>query len=164
MDNPNSNRQSMRVLVRPPVPMPPPTPPDPSPVQPQTSQNGVVVVGFIGQRHYDVTQLINRIVDANVFGSGNCDTPFRIDKQELLNEEIEEWFKSRSISFYFEEEKGILYLQFSSISCPVMEGVLGSTAMGFDSILEDRKFGDLQGMLFMFSVSILFSTAEYSSV
>lgn len=148
----------MRVLVRPPVPIPPPPsppppiPPDPSPpVQPQTSQNGVVVVGFIGKRHYDVTQLINRIVDANVFGSGNCDTPFRIEKQAILNEGIEEWFKCRSISFYFEEEKEILYLQFSSISCPVMEGVLEST-MGFDSILEDREFGDLQGMLFMFSV------------
>lgn len=160
----------MRVLVRPPVPIPPPpsppppTPPDPSPpVQPQNSQNGVVVVGFIGKRHYDVTQLINRIVDANVFGSGNCDTPFRIEKQEILNEEIEEWFKGRSISFYFEEEKGILYLQFSSISCPVMEGVLEST-MGFDSVLEDREFGDLQGMLFMFSVSILFSAAECSLV
>lgn len=156
MDNPNPNRQSMRVLSRPPAPIrppspPPPTPPDPSPVQPQISQNGVVVVGFIGKRHSDVTQLINRIVDANVFGSGNCDTPFRIEKQEILNEEIEEWFKCRSISFYLEEEKGILYLQFSSIFCPVMERALEST-VGFDSILEDREFGDLQGMLFMFSV------------
>lgn len=98
-----------------------------------------------------MTQLINRIIDANVFGSGNIDTPFRFEKEELMSKEIEEWFKLRSISYYFDEEKGILYLQFSSISCPIMEDVL-EYQLGFDSILEDREFGDLQGSLFMFSV------------
>lgn len=108
-------------------------------------------MGFVGRRHGDVTQLINRVIDANVFGSGNLDTPFRFEKQELMSEEIEEWFNLRCISYYFEEEKGILYLQFSSISCPVMDAVLESQ-LGFDSLFEDREFGDLQGLLFMFSV------------
>lgn len=107
-------------------------------------------MGFVGRRHGDVTQLINRVIDANVFGSGNLDTPFRFEKQELMSEEIEEWFNLRCISYYFEEEKGILYLQFSSISCPVMDADLESQ-LGFDSLFEDREFGDLQGLLFMFS-------------
>lgn len=76
-----------------------------------------------------------------------------MEKNELMNEEIEEWFKLRSISYYFEEKKGILYFQFSSVSCPIMDGVLESK-LGFDSALEDREFGDLQGLLFMFAVSI----------
>ncbi|CAI9104963.1 OLC1v1003768C2 [Oldenlandia corymbosa var. corymbosa] len=158
--NPNPNPQSMRVLIRPsppqiPPPSPPPlpNPPDPSPpsTSSQSSPNGIVVVGFIGKRRDDVTQLINRIIDANVFGSGNLDTPFRFGKEDLMSEEIQEWFKLRSISFYFEEEKGILYLQFSSIMCPVMEESLESR-LGFDSGFEDCEFGDLQGWLFMFSV------------
>ncbi|KAL3518448.1 hypothetical protein ACH5RR_021037 [Cinchona calisaya] len=161
--NPNPHLQSMRVLIRPPTPTPdppppppsPPPPPDPSPSTTPSStpspQNGVVVVGFVGKRHGDVTQLINRIIDANVFGSGNFDTPFRFEKKEFMSEEIEEWFKSRSISFFYEQENGILYLQFSSLSCPIFEGVMESQ-LGFDSVLEDREFGDLQGLLFMFSV------------
>ncbi|XP_071932598.1 uncharacterized protein [Coffea arabica] len=172
MDSPNPNSQPMRVLIRPPTPNPPPpsppppTPPDPSPTQNPTpipsQQNGIVVVGFVGRRHGDVTQLINRVIDANVFGSGNLDTPFRFNKQELISEEIEEWFKLRCISYYFEEEKGILYLQFSSISCPIMDADLESQ-LGFDSLFEDREFGDLQGLLFMFSVChVLILTQEGS--
>lgn len=103
------------------------------------------MVGFIGNRHGDATQLINRIIDANVFCSGNFDAPFRFEMQELISEER---FKLRSISFYYEEEKGILYLQFSLILCPVMKGVLKSQ-LGFDSALEDSEFGDLQVLLFL---------------
>ncbi|KAA8544138.1 hypothetical protein F0562_022226 [Nyssa sinensis] len=122
----------------------PSRPPSPSP------QGGVVVVGFIGRRHVDVTQLINRILDGNVFGSGNLDKSFCIDI-EGISEEVKDWFKCRRISYYHEDEKGILYLQFSSTGCPAMEGFSESSS-GFDSVLEEREFGDLQGILFMFSV------------
>lgn len=145
----------MRVLTRPP-PSPRPTAPVTSHAPPQLSgrgggDGGVVVVGFIGKRHEDVTQIINRIIDDNVFGSGNLDTPFLSGKTDALNEEIQEWFKRRSISYYYEEEKSILYLQFSSTSSTVVEASLDSE-MAFDSAMEDYEFGDLQGLLFMFSV------------
>ncbi|CAK9139688.1 unnamed protein product [Ilex paraguariensis] len=140
MDAPDPNpSSSVRVLTRPPIPpslfpttppIPPPrTPPDPlnppSSLSP-SSQTGVVVVGFIGKRQDDVTQLINRIIDSNVFGSGNFDRVFRVEKEGLGEE-------------------------FCSTKCPVMEG-FSESETGFDSLLEDYEFGDLQGMLFMFSV------------
>ncbi|VFQ67228.1 unnamed protein product [Cuscuta campestris] len=133
----------MRVLIRPPIP-----PPAPASLPP--TLNGVAVVGFIGKRQADVTGLINRIIDSNVFGSGGLDRPFRIENLGI-GEEVKSWFRYRDISYYHDNEKGILYLQFSSIRFPVMEEHMGSR-MGFDSILEDYEFGDLQAMLFIFSV------------
>ncbi|XP_011089194.1 uncharacterized protein LOC105170220 isoform X1 [Sesamum indicum] len=143
------NSHSIRVLVRPPPapthPLPPqPPPPDPSP----PPRNGVVVVGFIGRRHHDVSHLINKIIDSKVFGSGSLDTPFRFEPDKI-NPETRKWFESRKLSFYHDEEQGILYLQFSSVCCPVTEE--GSETR-FESVMEEQEFGDLQGLLFMFSV------------
>ncbi|KAI3676971.1 hypothetical protein L1987_86588 [Smallanthus sonchifolius] len=167
------NRSPMRVLIRPPpsssitppstttVPPPlatiihqsptpslPPLPPPSSPFR----QTGVVVVGFVGRRKGDVSQLINRIIDDNVFGSGDADVALGFEKTgEVVSEEVRVWFKQRQISYYHEEAKGILYLQFCSSECPVMEG-FSEISNGFDSVFEKQEFGDLQGMLFMFSV------------
>ncbi|GFZ12838.1 hypothetical protein Acr_23g0012230 [Actinidia rufa] len=72
MDSPNP--PSMRVLIRPAnstqptlsplssatLSPPIPPPPQPNPPPPPPLQNGIVVVGFIGRRSGDVTQLINR--------------------------------------------------------------------------------------------------------
>ncbi|KAL1065304.1 hypothetical protein V6Z11_D13G269800 [Gossypium hirsutum] len=152
MDSPNP--PSMRVLTRPP-PSPVPTsspssssssnPPPPTPSFPR-SLDGVVVVGFVSRRPDDSSQLINRVVDSNVFGSGQMDRVLSIDKDEL-----KDWFKYRRISYFHEEDKGILFLQFSSNGCPVFDGSL-SSGSDFDGVLEEREFGDLQGLLFMFSV------------
>lgn len=110
------------------------------------------MVGFIGKRHDDVGYLMNRIIDSNVFGSGGLDTPIFVDKPDFaVTDEMKSWFEYRNISYYHDEEKGILFLQFSSTRCPLMEGNLESK-MGFDSLLEDYEYGDLQAMLFMFSV------------
>lgn len=94
---------------------------------------------------------MNRIIDSNVFGSGNLDKPFRIE-DEKNNAEIKKWLESRKLSFFQDEDKGILYLQFASARCPVMDGSLESQ-FGLDSVFEDQELGDLQGLLFMFSVS-----------
>lgn len=140
----------MRVLTRPPAPSPdPPPPPSTSPLP--HSLNGVVVVGFISQRPITSSQLINRLLDSNTFGSGRTDRTLGIDK-----EEVKHWFNSRRISYYHEEEKGLLFLQFSSTRCPVLYGS-SSSGSGFDSLVVDDEFGDLQGLLFMFTVSYLFS-------
>ena len=104
-----------------------------------------------------MSQLINRIIDSNVFGSANLDKRFcSVEKGEVVSEEVRDWFKWRGISYYHEEEKGILYLQFSSSRCVAMEEGFEGVKLGFDELLEDLEFGDLQGLLFMFSVS--FST------
>ncbi|KAK9279848.1 hypothetical protein L1049_013530 [Liquidambar formosana] len=167
---------SMRVLIRPPSsptpisssPSPPPppipstTPPDPTLPPPNPSSlpssslprfpDGVIAVGFIGRRPDDLTQLINRILDSNVFGSGNLDTDWSIEK-EGLGEEVKSWFKRRRISYYHEEEKGILFLQLCPTRCPAMEeGFSEESHSGLDSAVEEHEFGDRQGMLFMFSV------------
>ncbi|KAJ7947889.1 Smg8/Smg9 [Quillaja saponaria] len=116
-----------------------------APSQPRLSE-GVVVVGFIGGRPDVSSQLINRVVDSNAFGSGNLDKILCVDK-----EEVRDWFKWRRISYYHDEEKGILYLQFCSIRFPTIEW-FPEPSSGFDSAAEEHEFGDLQGMLFMFSV------------
>ncbi|KAM7279355.1 hypothetical protein ACFE04_006489 [Oxalis oulophora] len=140
--DPPKHPSSMRVLTRPspptgltpPLPLPnrPHHPPPPPPLD-----DGVVVVGFISHRPEDSSNLINRVIDVNAFGSGQLDTVLSIDSKEELND----WFKSRRISYYKEEDKGILFLQF----CPGFEN--GS---GHDSDL--LEFTELQGMLFMFTV------------
>ncbi|CBI17132.3 unnamed protein product, partial [Vitis vinifera] len=154
----SANPSPVRVLIRSPssptpttsspspIPSaPPPDPPPSSSLQPRPSEN-VVVVGFIGRRPDDVSHLMNRILDLNAFGSGNLEKGLCIEK-----EEVKGWFESRRISYYHDEEKGILFLQYCSTGCPAMEGFL-QTDWGFDSALEEREFGDLQGMLFMFAV------------
>ncbi|KAJ8563501.1 hypothetical protein K7X08_031953 [Anisodus acutangulus] len=163
MDSSKPNPQSMRVLIRPPIPLshsqtsslphthppsstPPPHPP-PSTSSDAPAQNGVVAVGFIGKRHDDVAYLMNRIIDSNVFGSGGLDRPIFVDDKPdfSVTDDMKSWFECRNISYYNDEEKGILFLQFASIRCPLMEGNLESK-MGFDSLLEDYEFGDLQAL------------------
>ncbi|KAM7522424.1 hypothetical protein LguiA_012326 [Lonicera macranthoides] len=144
----------MRVLIRPPASIPPPDPSLPPPPSnhfspPPPGPGGVVVVGFIGRRRRGVSQLINRIIDSNVFGSANLDKRFSSVEE---GEVVRDWFKWRGISYYHEEEKGLLYLQFSSSSFVAMEEGLEGVKLGFDELLEDLEFGDLQGLLFMFSV------------
>ncbi|KAL8213781.1 hypothetical protein R6Q57_003230 [Mikania cordata] len=68
-----------------------------------------------------------------------------------MSEEVKDWFARRQISYYHEEAKRVLYLQFCSSKCPVMEGFL-EVQSGFDSDFEKQEFGDLQWMLFMFSL------------
>ncbi|XP_023534099.1 uncharacterized protein LOC111795761 [Cucurbita pepo subsp. pepo] len=160
-----SNSSSVRVLVRPPpiststsssasqTPLPSRTAsPDPStslaPSSPSPSlsvarfSDGIVVVGFIGRRPDDSIQLINRVIDSNVFGSGKLDKKLDVEK-----EEVRDWFKRRRISYHHEEERGILFLQFSS-----HRGSVFDAEIDYDSAIEEHDFGDLQGMLFMFSV------------
>ncbi|XAR60037.1 hypothetical protein NMG60_11033266 [Bertholletia excelsa] len=129
----------------------PPLPPPSSTSSSPSSEKGVVVVGFIGRRYSDVAQLISRIVDSSVFGSSNLDEKFCVDKGDS-SEDVKDWFRRRRISHYYEEDKGIIYLQLSSTGCPAMEDFPDSCSSSFDSALEEREFGDLQGMLFMFSV------------
>ncbi|XP_048324105.1 uncharacterized protein LOC107410677 isoform X2 [Ziziphus jujuba] len=159
-----TNPSSMRVLIRPPsssaptsssspsqASLPPPIPAnnsDPSSSSSQhRSSDGVVVVGFIGRRLGDTAQLVNRVIDSNVFGSGNRDKSLCIEK-----EEVRDWFKWRRISYYHEEQKGILFLQFCHNLCPAAMDGSAKVGSGFDSVVEEHEFGDLQGLLFMFSV------------
>ncbi|GFQ05057.1 protein smg8 [Phtheirospermum japonicum] len=151
-----THSQSIRVLIRPPPaptsapalpPQLPPPPPDPY----LPPKNGVVVVGFIGKRYHDVSHLINKVVDSHVFGSGNLDTQFRFEPDKI-NPEMSNWFESKKLSFYHDEDQGILYLQFSSLSCPVTEEGFSDSRVGSEPIFEDQELGDLQGLIFMFSV------------
>jgi protein SMG8 len=106
------------------------------------------VVGFISRRPEYSTRIINRVIDSNVFGSGNLDKPLSVAENENKNEELRSWFEWRSISYYLQEDKGILFLRFCSTRCPAMAG-LSDPGSGFD----DHESRDLQGLLFMFTVS-----------
>ncbi|KAF6167693.1 hypothetical protein GIB67_017188 [Kingdonia uniflora] len=160
MESPNPS-PSLRVLVRPSSTTTTSTPtttpsfttstiitPPLSSSTPSSSSlsEGVVVVGFIGSREDDVTQLINRVVEDNVFGSGNLDKPF------LISDEMRERFKSRRISYYADEEKGMVFLQFVCGSWTKLVEESSSSRLGLDSMFDEEEFGDLQGMLVMFSV------------
>ncbi|KZV39325.1 hypothetical protein F511_23462 [Dorcoceras hygrometricum] len=144
---------SMRVLVRPtstpplpPNPRPSPTPPEPTSASPQA---GITVVGFVGKCREDVALLINKIIDSNVFGSGNLERSFPFEGGDS-NPEIDKWFRTRRLSFYL--NKGILYLQFSTSSFPLTSQEVLETRPALVSVFEDHELGDLQGLLFMFSV------------
>ncbi|KAI7727006.1 hypothetical protein M8C21_026489 [Ambrosia artemisiifolia] len=154
------NPSPMRVLIRPPsspsiTPPPPPLPPLPPP---PPRQNGVVVVGFIGRRHTDVSQLLNRLLDDNVFGSGHADVALGFNnnnnnnKTGEVSEEVKEWLEQRQVSYYYDESKGIVYLQLCWSNCPAINRFSdGSGGFGIENF-EKMEFGDLKGMLFMFSV------------
>lgn len=103
-----------------------------------------------------MSPLINRVLDSNVFGSGNLENSFCID-----DEEFRHWFENRRISYYHEEERGILFLQYCSRQCPAM-GRVSNSHPNFDALLEECDFGDLQGLLFMFSVSCFCPTRMFS--
>ncbi|KAL6001342.1 hypothetical protein ACLOJK_007076, partial [Asimina triloba] len=116
---------------------------------------GVVVVGFIGCRSTNTSQLINRILDVNVFGSGNLDKDLASGHRKLQS--LEPWLLPK-IGYYYEEEKGIVFLQFEpSSSLSSIAG--GSSALaihgneaGLGPVSEDHGADDLLGMLVMFSV------------
>ncbi|PIN04293.1 hypothetical protein CDL12_23164 [Handroanthus impetiginosus] len=145
----------IRVLVRPPpspsLALPPQAPPPPPPDPAPPPKNGVVVVGFIGKRHLDVAHFINKIIDSHVFGSGNLDSSFSFEPDKI-NPDMNKWFENRKLSFYHDEDQGILYLQFSSVRCPVAEEGSPDTRFGHESVFKEQELGDLQGLLFMFSV------------
>ncbi|MCL7045522.1 hypothetical protein MKW94_017427 [Papaver nudicaule] len=158
----SNNSSSLRVLIRPPpattatnsaltstispdIPtsftlssLPPPTN--------STSTDGVVVVGFIGKKEDDLSQLINRIVDYNVFGSGNLGSKVPIHNREEEDETVKNCFHSRNISYYYDGERGIVFLRFVSNICPEDDFPESSTG------LEQHQYEDLQGMLLIFSV------------
>lgn len=142
--NPSPSPSPVRVLIRPPSSDHPAAAAAPS--LPRSS-DGVVVVGFIARRHDDSAQLLNRVIDSNVFASGNLDTPLLVD-----DEEAKEWFRRRRISYFHDHDRGILFLQFCSSRCPAIHAAADAAPSGFDSAVEEHEFGDLQGMLFMFSV------------
>ncbi|KAJ6403357.1 hypothetical protein OIU84_015289 [Salix udensis] len=141
----------MRVLTRPPAPSPIPIPtssPDPQPSSQShpRSLEGVVVVGILSRNPNHSTHLINRVLDSNAFGSGHLDKALFADKDE-----VKDWLKKRRISYYHEEEKGFLFLQFCST--PIIHGFSNS-----GSGLEELEFEELQGLLFMFSEGTHFDT------
>ncbi|KAJ4806031.1 Protein SMG8 [Rhynchospora pubera] len=155
---------ALRVLSRAPLPSSTPptsspslTPPSVAPSPPSTSapHDGIVVVGFVGSSSStDLSQLINRIVNSNTFGSG------RLDK-DLIGSNGSDWFRHRKVSYHFDAEKGIVFLQFSS-SLSSLESLSMSSSSSSSSSsywvdgsvpeLEESELEDLKGMLFMFSV------------
>lgn len=146
MEARNPSPSQVRVLIRPPPSSTSSSTDRPSAAPPPSSE-GVVVVGFISRRHDDSTHLLNRVIDSNVFASGNLDKPLLVD-----DEEATEWFKRRRISYFHDRDKGILFLQLSSTRCPATHAS-PEPSPGFDSVVEEHEYSDLQGMLFMFSVS-----------
>lgn len=113
----------------------------------------VVVVGFIGERSDDVTQLMNRILDANVFGSGKMDRSLVDGDVCEVSEELKRWLKWHRVRYFHEVEKGILFLQFASVE--LLD--LVDEDVEFETAVEDWEVGNLQGMLLMFSVSLGFA-------
>lgn len=104
------------------------------------------MVGLIARSADFASQLLNSVLDLHAFGSGGADRVLRVGGGEA-----EEWFRCRRVSYYHDEERGVLFLQFCSTSCPAASPP-SEVASGFDSFVEEREFGDLQGLLFMFSV------------
>ncbi|GER39701.1 protein SMG8 [Striga asiatica] len=154
-----THSHSIRVLAHPP-PVPgsganlPPQSPPPPPAADTNSfpRNGVVVVGFIGRRHHDVAHLINKVIDSHVFGSGNLASSFRLEPDKI-DLEMGKWFDSRRLSFYHDEDRGILYLQLSSLRCPTIGDGSLETRVALEPVFEEQELGELQGLIFMFSVS-----------
>lgn len=139
--------------------------------------NGVVVVGVVGRNADDVTQLLNRLLDAHIFGSGNRDRDLwneESSEEALQDEGMEEdgmkgnyrismgsdmvpsrkvaaWMKKKRISYYADEERGIVYVQFAWGS-PHMDLLMGNlSSQEFPFVLDQQETDDLCGLLFMFS-------------
>lgn len=154
---------SVRVLSRAPVPSTTSTSSPslsipsftPSPPATGSPHDGIVAVGFVGSSSStDLSQLINRIIDSNIFGSGRLD-------RDLLGPNGSDWFKNRKVSYHFDAEKDIVFLQFSSSLSPLGSRILSGSSdwvNGFVPELEDSELEDLKGMLFMFSVSSYISS------
>ncbi|KAJ0966652.1 hypothetical protein J5N97_023569 [Dioscorea zingiberensis] len=152
MEAPKSSSSPVRFLIRPSPPSSaatatsstPPTTPAPS-----SPSEGVVVVGFVGAP--DAAHLINRILDANVFGSGNLAKDLASNLPEITFRKG--WFQRRRISYHHDEEKGLVFLHFSSASSLIDSTRLDAgSGEGLASVLEEREADDLRGMLLMFLV------------
>ncbi|KAI0510027.1 hypothetical protein KFK09_010627 [Dendrobium nobile] len=114
---------------------------------------GVVVVGFIGSKpSTDLTHLINRLLDDNVFGSAN------LEKNILtsLIPDATDWFDCQRIGYHYEPETGMVFLQYSPSSPSRLLLLSSSTSderdEGATSVLEECEAEDLRYMLLMFSV------------
>ncbi|CAA7410544.1 unnamed protein product [Spirodela intermedia] len=124
-----------------------------SPPAPRPPPEGVAVVGFVGAED-DVAHLINRILDASIFGAGGDKDLYSAVSKD--GDQWEEWFRHRRIRYYHEQEKGIVFLQFST--APVMQSWLSGGSGDerwdgrLDSFLEESDSDDLRGLLLMFSV------------
>lgn len=139
--------------------------------------NGVVVVGVVGRNLDDVTQLLNRLLDAHIFGSGNRDRELWNEEsnEEALQEEgmeedvvkgnnridrgfdtgpsrkVAAWMKKRRLSYYADEDKGIVYVQFAWGS-PHIDLLMGNlSSQEYPFVLDQQETDDLCGLLFMFS-------------
>lgn len=112
------------------------------------------MVGFVGAED-DVTHLINRILDDNIFGGGGDKDLFSSVSKD--GDRWEGWFRHRRIRYHHEPEKGIVFLQFST--APVMQSWLSGGSGDehrdgrLDFFLGERDSDDLRGLLLMFSVS-----------
>lgn len=101
-------------------------------------RGGVVVVGFVGSRPTtDAAHLINRIIDADIFGSAAKDLPLCC----FRHHRISYYYDSASPSAY---DKGILFLLLSSSS--------SSLSSSSEEQQDEFESDLLRGMLFMFSV------------
>lgn len=121
----------LRVLTRPSSASPPPSP---SPSAPPP--DGVVVVGIVGRSSDDVTQLLNRILDARVFGPGGRDHDLFSRSRDGDESGIP---SPHRLSYYHEEGKGVVYVQLSYLN---------------EGPLVDAQSDDLKAMLLMFCVSV----------
>lgn len=109
---------------------------------------GMVVVGFVGSGPTtDGAHLINRIIDADIFGSAAKDIPLRC-------------FRRHRITYHYDDsastsasDKGILFLLLSSSSSSCSSS--SSEEEQQEEEEEEFESDHLRGMLFMFSVSIL---------
>ncbi|KAL0918292.1 hypothetical protein M5K25_010291 [Dendrobium thyrsiflorum] len=115
---------------------------------------GVVVVGFLGSKpSTDLTHLINRLLDNNVFGSGNLEKNILTS---LIPDETD-WFDRRRIGYHYEPETGMVFLQYSPSSPSRLLMLSSSTSgerdEGATSVLEECEAEDIRYMLLMFSVS-----------
>ncbi|XP_020519481.1 uncharacterized protein LOC18428573 isoform X2 [Amborella trichopoda] len=170
-----SNPSPMRVLTRP-SSSPSASSPSPSSLQPPpsislspSSRDGVVVVGVVGREFDQTSQLLNRLLDANVFGSGHqdhnlCPKSEETSAREFTGDEsfsfsgssesgsmASEWFRTRRISYFYDDEKGIVFLLFvSSFGSLLVENSPGGVHL--PSLMEGHDAGDLRGLLVMFSV------------
>lgn len=68
---------------------------------------------------------------------------------------MEEWFRGRKISYHYEKEKGIVYIQFSS-SVLSWSGSVDGDVGGYAMALEEMEADDMRGFLFMYLVSLFF--------
>lgn len=125
----------LRVLARPSSAAAPP-PPLPSPSAPPP--DGVVVVGIVGRSSDDVTQLLNRILDARVFGPGGRDRDLFSRARDGGGGGESRIPEPPRLSYHYEEGKGVVYVQLSSLK----EGPFA-----------DAQSDDLKAMLLMFCVS-----------